>query len=166
MNSQENDPLAGWEKFFNAFVTGVPIPQGSMRNFKNGRITHVKSKELTQWRNLIRARLDRLIAANWPDGPIALMLDFYLPRPDFAKGRKMPHKRHHMNGDIDKLTRSVLDALTSVRDSKTGVSRKGLFTDDVRVCKIIACKHYATPGIQPPGVRIQAYRPLIKEDLR
>ena len=54
-------------------------------------------------------------------------------------------------GDLDKITRNVLDALGS--RSKNAKYNGGAIEDDNQVCKIIASKHVADPA-RPPGVRI------------
>lgn len=63
-------------------------------------------------------------------GPIATVIDFYLPRPASApKSRARPDRRP----DLDKLVRATLDGLTD----------SGVIEDDASIVEIAARKHYA-----------------------
>ena len=120
------------------FAAGTPKAQGSKRAFprkgKDGRV-HVALVEqnpgVKEWRNQVRAVAER---AGRPvlDGPCGVDLIFYMRRPashHVAGDRTRPLKAsapvlpHGRVGDLDKLTRAVLDALTGV-----------LFVDDAQVC--------------------------------
>ena len=68
------------------------------------------------------------------EGPVGIVLDFGIPKPKSApKTRRVwPDKRP----DLDKLSRSVLDALTYV-----------IFADDSQVVHLRATKDYGAPGV-------------------
>lgn len=87
-----------------AWVPGRPKTKGSMavRNAKAGTMRESVVGS-SQWRQLVarQARDNRQRADAWT-GPAGVSAYFYLPREDPAAPR---------TGDLDKLTRNVLDAL-------------------------------------------------------
>lgn len=142
------------------FVEGVPVPQGSKVAFRyqpkgeaKGRlgVREVAGDALVQWR---RAIVDRALdaRANRPEWRTArnmeeaysVRLDFYIRRP---KGhylptnskRPAPALREHAlpypigTPDVDKLTRAVLDGLTSA----------GIWFDDSQVIEVRAAKVFS-----------------------
>lgn len=124
-----------------ALIPGTPAPQGSKRAFAHrttGRIVVVESsKAVKPWRKVMH---DALVAAandtDWLplDGPAAVHLRFYLPRPKSVK-REYPT----VKPDLDKLVRAALDALTS----------SGVLADDARVVDMAVSKRYADlPALQ------------------
>jgi Holliday junction resolvase RusA-like endonuclease len=119
-------------------VHGTPAPQGSKRAFiTNGRaiVTDVNPTALRTWREDVKhAALDAMNGRQPFDGPVEVKVTFYLPKPKSVK-RELPHVRP----DIDKTTRSLLDALTSA----------GVFGDDAQVTDLHARKRYAEiPGAE------------------
>lgn len=126
------------------FVTGTPVPQGSMRAF-GSRI--IQSPEVKAWRAEVTAEvLTAAEAAGWEepwDGPCALDLVFYLPRPKRPRWT-WPAVRP----DLDKLARAVMDALCP-RDPDLRV-----LAEDSRVIELHAIKHYAD-GDHHAGVHIE-----------
>lgn len=115
-------------------VPGEAIPQGSMQAFVRGNraIMTSDNPRLKAWRadveRAVTARM-RLTGAVVLDEPVAVRIDFWLPRPpSVPKRRVWPAVRP----DIDKLARACLDALTG-----TAIS------DDSRVVDLRAVKHYA-----------------------
>lgn len=129
-------------------VQGVPVPKGSMRHIGNGRmIDQTKTKP---WMNSVRSASLEAAALVIEKGsiapfiievPVSVDIVFYFPRPAAAKNRLYPHKRSV--GDIDKLSRAVLDAL---QPSRTEI---GILMDDSLVVDLIAKKRYtdaATAG--------------------
>lgn len=117
-------------------VKGIPIPKGSMRHIGNGRM--VDQTKTKPWMNSVRSAallsarergLDGMI-----DVPVRVEIKFYFPRPAAAKNRLYPHKRSV--GDIDKLSRAVLDALQPTR------TEIGILTDDSLVVDLRAKKEY------------------------
>lgn len=133
----------------------VPKPQGSKRAFvvkrKDGpaRAVVVDSDKgpLRSFRDAVRADAVAAAVGQFP-GPVRVWLHFSLVKPKVAmRGpRRFPIGR--TAGDIDKLTRAVLDALTDA----------GTWGDDGQVVELIASKDYpAEPlsGFLPsPGVHV------------
>lgn len=70
--------------------------------------------------------------------PLRLRVLFFLPRPKYIKAKTPPHVK---KPDLDKLIRSVKDALTGV-----------IWQDDSQVDEIVAQKSYAPPGWIPSAV--------------
>jgi len=124
-------------------VIGKPIPQGSKKVF-NGRVVDVNAAELRQWRDLVARAWDGPCTLQ----PVSLVVDFYLSRPKGHFGKKglrpSAPTDPSVRPDLDKLVRAVLDALTGVA-----------FRDDAQVCGIRARKHYASPPVTHPGLRLE-----------
>ena len=116
-------------------VHGTPTPQGSKRYVGNGQMIESAGAKLTTWREDVKhAALDAMNGRLPFDGPVEVKVTFYLPRPKSVK-RALPSVRP----DIDKTTRSLLDALTSA----------GVFRDDSQVTDLHARKRYAEiPGAE------------------
>lgn len=76
-------------------------------------------------------------------GPVAVRLVFWLPVEDVAAGRP---------GDIDKLARNALDALTDAK----------VYADDVQVVKLVSEK-CPVRADRPQGVLIQVWRAEVTE---
>lgn len=116
-------------------VRGVPISQGSKSARVQGKravIYDDNAKVLKPWREAVTAAATaRVNLTGWAtlDGPIAVRLDFWLPRPPSVKRRVWPH----VKPDVDKLARACLDSLTVAR----------VWTDDACVVDLRAVKHYA-----------------------
>lgn len=124
-------------------VIGEPAPQGSKKAYVvNGRAVLVESSsKLKPWRATIAAyAFAAAKESNWQkiDTPVRIEVDFFMPRPASVK-RSVPDRKP----DLDKLLRSVLDGLTDAQ----------VWTDDSRVCEIVARKHYADK--QPSGAIIR-----------
>lgn len=136
-------------------VRGVPRPQGSMRLHKlpNGNTAARYPAVVYQW----RAQVQQAVADAVSEplyGPLAVRLDFWLPRPQshylpVNKRRLTPVLRDDaatrptVAPDVDKLARACLDACTDA----------GAWSDDAQVAVLLACKGYADPT--PSGVTIQ-----------
>jgi len=129
------------------WVGGDPRTQGSFvaRTVK-GR-TYVVPEEdakLKRWRKVVGA----VARGAWADGPyegrlladcgVTLRLQFCFVQPPSAPRRAYPHTRS--SGDLDKLQRAVLDALTGV-----------VYQDDSQVVRVTASKIYRPAG---PGVLV------------
>lgn len=117
-------------------VTGKPIPKGSMRPIGNGRM--VDQTKTKPWMKAVRtaAGLEavRMGIVDMIDVPVRVEIKFYFPRPAAAKNRLYPHKRSV--GDIDKLSRAVLDALQPTK------TEAGILADDALVVDLRASKEY------------------------
>ena len=112
------------------FVTyGDPITQGSMRNlYRNGRLTVIHdNNKLIPWRNKVGDVARRAMhGAPKLFGPLEMCIDFYLKR-----GRTVTRPRPCCKPDLDKLVRSIGDALEGI-----------FYTNDSQVVRVIAQKHY------------------------
>jgi Holliday junction resolvase RusA-like endonuclease len=150
----------------NLFVPGNPIPQGSKRALlrKGTNIPVVIDANrigLAQWRSQIAAyaMTDKQQSGLATfTGPVAVRLEFYLRRPEshylpINSKRDVPVLREDAptycaaTPDLDKLVRSVFDALTDA----------DVWTDDAQAVKVVATKLYAdTYGVngQRSGVLI------------
>lgn len=119
------------------FVPGVPIPKGSTKAFpfkrKNGKmgvaVTAANSKT-KPWQAQVAAVAKKELAWSgvvWA-GPISLTVCFVMPRP-----KSLPKKvlYHLKKPDLDKLLRSVKDALKGIA-----------YVDDSQVIATHATKCY------------------------
>lgn len=117
-------------------VKGQPIPKGSMKHIGNGRM--VDQTKTKPWMKAIR-QASMLEAAlqgvGMIDVPVSVFIEFYFSRPAAAKNRLYPHKRSV--GDIDKLSRAVLDALQPTK------TEPGVLADDALVVSLSAHKCYS-----------------------
>ncbi len=101
------------------FVAGTPITQGSKKLGRAGRLSTIietRDAELKPWREGVAAEA-RAHAAGRPGYPLA--------GPVSAR-----------SGDIDKLSRAILDAITGV-----------LIADDSQVVSLLATKDFGRPGV-------------------
>lgn len=124
------------------FVAGRPAPQGShaYKGHRNGKpIITESSRHLGPWRDLIAWKA-RSRGGLLPVGPVGVRLDFVMPRPKQTPKRTPPAIKR--TGDIDKLSRAALDAITGV-----------WLEDDSLVTVLHASKRIAEPG-EPSGVAI------------
>lgn len=119
-------------------VTGNPGSQGSKRHVGNGRMIE-SSRKVKPWRAAVkdaakvaRGSLDPL------DCAVVVTVDFYLPAPAKSKFGDRPAGPP----DLDKICRSTGDALEA----------SGIITNDSRIIKWIAQKHWA---LDEPGAHIR-----------
>ena len=113
-------------------VPGVPAPQGSKNAYRRGNkvVLVESSKKVKPWRAAVAQAATIAYLRTEPiDGPVAVEIDFHLPRP-----KSLPKRVIWMvkKPDLDKLIRSTLDALSGIA-----------YIDDNRVTRIVADKHYA-----------------------
>lgn len=124
---------------FTAF--GVPQPKGSTRSFvfKGRAVTTNANAKTKPWQQQVAAAARVAFALRQPmEGAVAVWLEFHMPRPKSVK-----REHHTVKPDLDKLTRTVLDALTGVA-----------YVDDSQVTRVHVTKAYVTLG-QSPGVDVQ-----------
>ena len=128
-------------------VPGVPKPQGSKRGFVNKRtgqaiVVETGGQAHKDWRAVVALAATEAMAGNEPfDGPLWARITFKLPRPK-SHGKKVTFPDHRP--DLDKLARSVLDALTHV-----------VFVDDGQIVTLRLKKRWAQPEMSDPvGVEI------------
>lgn len=115
-------------------VFGVPAPQGSKTVF-NGRAIEGSSKTGRAKHKTWRADVAWAARAAWTgqpaiDQPCHITINFVLPRPNSARKADTWQAK---KPDIDKLARTVLDAL----------SEAGVLVDDARVARLEATKRLA-----------------------
>ncbi|MFT4295758.1 MAG: RusA family crossover junction endodeoxyribonuclease, partial [Micropruina sp.] len=128
-----------------AFVEGRPAPQGShaYRGHRGGKpILTESSKYVAPWRETIKLAAARH-GGMLPAGPVAVELDFLLPRPQRCPRPTPPAIKRV--GDLDKLVRAVLDAITGV-----------WIADDAHVTRLAATKRTAEPD-ETPGCAINVH---------
>jgi Holliday junction resolvase RusA-like endonuclease len=126
-------------------IYGVAQPQGSTRGFvpkgwKRAVITS-DNPQNKGWRQLVAEGASRALAESGVgliDTPVHLSVAFYLPRPKSLPKRVAAHVKRP---DLDKLLRSVGDALTRV-----------VWADDAQLVKITGAKDYAPPHVPPHAV--------------
>ena len=126
------------------WVPGTPIPQGSKRIGRHGKypvILDDNDKVLRPWRKTVAAAATFAMQGREPlDCAVCMSLNFVMPRPKSTPKRRTP--KAIRKPDLDKLERSVLDAVTGI-----------CVSDDSRVVSLIASKRLAEIG-EMPGVHI------------
>lgn len=122
------------------FVPGRPAPQGSKRHVGNGILVE-SSKAVAPWRTTLAWHAAQLYHAPLLDTPLAVQIEFVMPRPASCPKRTTPAATKRP--DIDKLARAVLDALSGV-----------VWRDDSLIVDLHPTKRLAEPGEQP-GARIR-----------
>lgn len=134
-------------------VIGTPVAQGSMKALGRshaGRtiLTHSNGSELMPWRQTVAAAAHQSRPDDWlMDAPISLSITFRFPRPAGhyrRDGTLKPSAPSQMTKkpDLDKLTRSIGDALASI-----------LYRGDQQITSIVAAKRYIV-GNESPGALI------------
>lgn len=134
---------------------GTPAPQGSKGAVIRGKRAYViDTNTRTQpWRKIVHdAATERIAAVGHQafTGDVALHLIFYMPRPKshYRTGRHAHQLRPDAptwcgkTPDVDKLTRAVMDSLTTA----------GVYTDDAQVVILHVEDRYANAAA---GVQIQ-----------
>lgn len=124
-------------------VYGIAQPKGSARAFvpkgwTRAVVTTANPKN-KGWQQLVAEAASDMLRRQpgfvlIEDAAIVRVV-FYLPRPKAIKDKSLPHTK---KPDLDKLVRSVKDALSSV-----------VWRDDALVVEIAARKEYARPGESP-----------------
>lgn len=143
---------ADW-KMFSMWAPGTAIPQGSKRIGRHGRhpvILDANDAVLGPWRERVALAADEAMRRQYlapvaPKVPLKVELEFILPRLASAPKTK-DHPPATSKPDLDKLIRSILDALTG-----------SVMHDDAQVIRLVADKRRAEVG-EPPGVNIVVER--------
>lgn len=129
-------------------VIGIPATQGNKTGFvKNGKAVLVEGRrpaarqKFSDWRHGVAEEGRRWQEQHGEpgllEGPLMMNLTFGLPRPKSAPKTRRTWPIGALSGDVDKLARAVLDALTGV-----------LFGDDAQVIALAVIKDYApVPGL-------------------
>lgn len=133
---------------FTFVVYGLAAAQGSKRHLGNGILVE-SSKAVRPWRQDVKHAALAILPALWDRSqPVSLSVVFRFKRPAAhfgKKGIKPSAPQHNTSarcGDIDKLLRSTLDALTGVA-----------YDDDRQVVSVNVTKRY-TCGDEPQGALI------------
>lgn len=128
------------------FVPGVPKPQGSKRAFvnpKTNRAVIVEDNTKTRdWRGDVKwfAQQERGVDAVVTDDAVAVNVRFIMPRPKSTPKSRTP--RAVKKPDVDKLLRTILDALTGT-----------VWRDDSQVVELHGTKRLAEID-EAPGAHI------------
>ena len=145
---------------FRMRVNGLPIPQGSKIPFiakGKAMLRDDNAPKLRPWRKAITkaAQVALFGRFDWQplDGPLRCALLFAFPRPpSHPKRRRTWPTGKGEQGDIDKLVRAILDALSDAK----------VWTDDARVVELHALKDWCGWGparmLTVPGVVIRVWR--------
>lgn len=140
------------------FVAGKPVCKGS----KNGQVHRTKSgklyatvydqpgTKLKKWEKAVYlTALSQRQGQGLIQNPVRVRLYFQTPRPKShltSKGKPSSQYREYPTskqvGDIDKLSRAVLDGLTGA-----------IYADDSQVIRLETEKHYS----EPEGVWIEIF---------
>ncbi len=139
------------------FVSGVPVPKGSMRAFRlpsSARVVMTHANARTKpWQSAVAVAASEARAALTTHGeltgPLIVRLVFNMPRPKghYGSGKNAQKVKAGApvrpigKPDLDKLARLVLDACTSV-----------LWRDDCQVVDLRASKQWAAGQ---PGVHVE-----------
>ena len=118
-------------------VVGVPATQGSMKGYVVGgraRVTNSNTSRLAPWREAVRSGAVIAMGEAWRpfEGPVEVRLSFALPKPSGAPKSRRTWPIGARAGDVDKLARGCLDALTD----------SGIWRDDSQVVRLHAEKDY------------------------
>jgi Holliday junction resolvase RusA-like endonuclease len=143
-------------------VMGDPVPEGSMCVGRGGHTYYQNDKTLKLYRGRIAEVADAYHDELWTDNSdmgFEISIIFYIYKGSTVK-RPLPTVRG--TGDIDKLQRAVLDALTTTVDKKTGkVRARGLWPDDSQVVRTKATKYYVDEEHPEPCTYIKVRRVLM-----
>jgi crossover junction endodeoxyribonuclease RusA len=129
------------------FVLGKPAPQGSKRLLGNALVE--SSSRLKPWRTDCKMCAIQSRPSDWClDRPIRIDVEFRFKRPKSHCNRsgvrsnapRFPQTRSV--GDVDKLSRALLDACTEVA-----------YNDDSQVVSLNATKAYCVDD-QPQGAQV------------
>lgn len=128
-------------------VTGKPVPKGSMRvsHDKYGD-AHMYSDQpgLKTWETAVQYTAKQAMRRNSPSSnPIEIVLEFVVPAPKRREGELWPIQKG--TGDIDKLTRAMLDGMNGI-----------VYVDDAQVVRLLASKRYCS-STRPVGVTVWVY---------
>lgn len=145
-------------------VHGDAAPKGDLICVgQQGTIKHKlvpkNGASLRKWARIIDPAADKLrkLAGGVIDAPLGVELVFTLERPAGVPAWKRPWPAVR-NGDVDKLARAVLDALTVPKKRP----ERGVLADDAVVCELLVRKVYpdtpdAPDRLTRPGLVIRMY---------
>lgn len=119
-------------------VLGTARPQGNKRRMPNGCMIELAT--LKPWRSAVAYEALAAYRGEKLEGPIAMRLRFYVPRPKDHVGKRglkpsaPPHPHARSGGDVDKLARAIFDALAGI-----------IYRNDKQVVKLDAAVEYGDP---------------------
>lgn len=138
------------------YVFGVAAPKGSLRHVGGGRLIEQVAAS-APWREKVNAAaLEAAAEQRWFHNqyePVVVTIEFAVPKPKSVR-RFFPVTRG--SGDIDKLSRNVLDAISDTRKAV------GVLRDDSCVIDLHAKKRFTVEGMQS-GAWIYIDRPPHQE---
>jgi len=117
-------------------VRGTAAPQGSKRLLGHGALVE-SSARVKPWRSDVRTAAEdamRATGACTASGPVAVHIFFAFTRPKSHPKTRVTWPTGRSLGDIDKLCRAILDAITSA----------GVIADDSQVIRLVAGKRWTT----------------------
>ena len=133
-------------------VNGVPAPQGSKKHVGRGILIE-SSKQLPTWRAAVNAAyMTATKGLTSYDGPVEVRAVFAMPRPrhHYGTGRntgilkpRYADMPHITKPDSDKLTRAILDALSTTN------TQLGAYKDDSHVVRLEINKRYVRQDEHP-----------------
>lgn len=140
-------------------VYGIPKPKGSLKHIGHGRMKE-QLEGSPVWREAVKqaainARIVGRIGASavfrpTMEGPIAAEISVTVPKPKSAPKRRRTWPITRSSGDIDKIARNCLDALTDA----------GLIGDDSQVVDLHIAKCYPNEqhdALPTPGAIIRVW---------
>lgn len=135
-------------------VVGRPAPQGSKRHIGGNRFVEA-SKYLKPWREIVSKTAKGLIPEGWyANLAMSVTVTFIVARPKShlrSNGKLKEDAPRYCTtrvGDVDKLSRALLDSLSG--SVKGGA---GVYNDDCQVVDLHAERRYAV-GYEKPGAII------------
>ncbi len=128
-------------RLLDLFIPGIPKPQPRARAFalKTDDGKYVARNKISGtaegWKDVIARELKPVIPWEPLECPVAMELEFYLPRPQDLMRKRDPEGPvpHTKAGDIDNFIKAVMDCLTQL----------GLWHDDKQVFRVSAAKYFA-----------------------
>ena len=128
------------------YVGGWPRTKGSVTPRRGGRAPEYQDRESKDWAARVQYEAERAAArSGWErvaTGPVSVHLVYWLPLDDVT----VPGAGQ---GDVDKLERNILDALTAA----------GIYADDRQVVRVVHEKWPHVPARNVmPGVQVQVFR--------
>jgi len=149
-------------------VYGKPITQGSKIRTR-WSMRDSNGDTLDPWRDNVRSMATKAVEADTGFGtnPVNVNIYFTFPRPNahygtgrnkaFIKASAPPFPSSHAIGDIDKLARACLDALTDA----------GIWKDDSQVVGLLAVKVWVGEpfALDRPGAVINVTPLLVTVDV-
>jgi crossover junction endodeoxyribonuclease RusA len=117
-------------------VVGLPVTQGSKRAVLRGAragLIDANDAKLRPWREAVRAVATDAWGNRPPvAGPVRVVVLFALHKPASAPKTRRTWPMGARSGDVDKLARAVLDAMTDA----------GIWRDDAQVVRLEVVKDY------------------------